>query len=174
MTQRSTLIRNATLALAVVTAVSGCAYPGQNLYYESNVGYPLSVQFGTVIATRPIEIKGSPSGAGAAVGGAAGGIGGSALGAGTGSAFAALGLAVVGLAVGSLVEQAIRDRPGIEYTIALQNGQIYTLAQNLNDDDRPIQAGARVMLQYGYGYMRLLPADNFPTDMQRPVGITVH
>ncbi len=174
MKQRSTPIRKVALALAIVATLSGCAYPSQNLYYENNVGYPLSVQFGTVIAERPIAIKGAQSGAGALAGGAAGGIGGSALGAGLGTAFAAFGLAIVGIAIGSLIEQSVRDRSGIEYTIALQNGQIYTLAQNLNDGEHALQPGSRVMLQYGYGYMRLLPADNFPTDIQRPQGITVH
>jgi outer membrane lipoprotein SlyB len=174
MTKRLTRLRKAALAVALLAMVSSCAYPGQSLYYENNVGYPLSVQFGTVIAQRPIAIKGSPSGAGAIVGGAAGGLGGSAIGAGLGSAAAAFGLAVVGIALGSLIEQLARDRSGVEYTIVLQNGQVYTLAQNLNEGDHPFQPGSRVMLQYGYGYMRLLSADNFPTDMQRPQGITVH
>jgi outer membrane lipoprotein SlyB len=174
MTQRLTPLRKATLAVALAATVSSCAYPGENLYYENNVGYPLSVQFATVIAERPIEIKGQPSGAGALVGGAAGGIGGASIGAGLGSAAAALGLSVVGIALGSLIEQLARDRSGVEYTVVLQNGQTYTLAQNLNKGDHVIQPGSRAMLQYGYGYMRLLPADNFPTDVQRPQGITVH
>ncbi len=30
------------------------------------------------------------------------------------------------------------------------------------------------MVQQGYGYMRVLPADNVPTDVQRPPGLDVH
>lgn len=174
MQRRSIPLRKATCAIAVVVTLAGCAYPGENRYYEYSVGYPIPVQFGTVIASRPIEIKGTPTGLGGAAGGAAGGLAGSALGAGTGNALAIFGLALVGLAAGAFGEQAARDRSGVEYTVALQNGQTYTLAQNLNAGDRVMQAGERVMLQSGYGYMRLLPADNFPTDIQRPKGITVH
>jgi len=174
MTQRLTPIRNVAVATAIVATLAGCVYPSEHVYYENNVGYPLQVQFATVISERPIQIKGTPSGAGALVGGAAGGIGGASIGAGLGSAAAALGLAVVGIALGSVIEQIARDRSGVEYTVVLQNGQTYTLAQNMNEGDQVMQPGSRVMLQYGYGYMRLLPATNFPTDVQRPQGITVH
>src|SRR5229473_2996449 len=110
----------------------------------------------------------------AGAGAAAGAIGGSTLGHGMGSAGAALGLALVGLAAGAIAEQALIDHPGVEYTVVLQSGQTYMLAQNLNPGDRILQPGERVMVQQGYGYMRVLPADNVPTDVERPPGLDVH
>ena len=174
MSRRPTPLRQAALAVAVVATVSGCAYPSQNQYESYNVGHPIPVQFGSIVSARPIAIKGRPTGLGAASGAAAGAIGGSTLGHGTGSAAAALGLALVGLAVGAVAEQSLIDHPGVEYTVVMQTGQTYMLAQNLNPGDRILQPGERVMVQQGYGYMRVLPADNIPTDVQRPPGLTVH
>ena len=167
-------LRKAAFAVAVLAAVSGCAYPGQNSYSTAEVGRPIPVQFGTIVSSRPIEVKGQPTGLGAAAGGAAGGIGGATLGHGLGSAGAALGLALVGLAAGAVAEQALIDHSGVEYTVTLESGQTYVLAQNLNPGDRILQPGERVMVQQGYGYMRVLPADTMPTDIQRPAGIAVH
>ncbi len=174
MTQRAAPLRQVVLAVVVLATVSACAYPGQNRYYGYNVGYPMPVQFGTVVSSRQIEIKGTPTGLGAAAGGAAGGLGGAAIGAGLGSAFAALGLALVGLGVGALAEQAVTDQSGIEYTIALETGQVFSLVQNMNAGDTIIAPGHRVMVQYGRGYTRIVPADNIPTSMQRPQGLIVH
>ena len=174
MTRRSTPLGKAALAVAVLATVSGCAYPGQNQYESYNVGHPIPVLFGSIVAARPIAIKGQPTGLGAGAGAAAGAIGGSTLGHGIGSAGAALGLALVGLAAGAIAEQALIDHPGVEYTVVLQSGQTYMLAQNLNPGDRILQPGERVMVQQGYGYMRVLPADNVPTDVQRPPGLDVH
>src|SRR6266849_5739687 len=140
MTRRSTPLGKAALAVAVLATVSGCAYPGQNQYESYNVGHPIPVLFGSIVAARPIAIKGQPT----------------------------------GLAAGAIAEQALIDHPGVEYTVVLQSGQTYMLAQNLNPGDRILQPGERVMVQQGYGYMRVLPADNVPTDVQRPPGLDVH
>jgi outer membrane lipoprotein SlyB len=174
MTLRATPRMSAILAIAAIATLAGCSYPGQNRYYAESVGQPMAVQFGTVVASRPIEIKGRPSGLGSAIGGAAGGLGGSTLGSGTGSGFAALGLAVAGLAAGGLAEQALSDRNGVEYTIVMQNGQTITVAQFLESGDAIIAPGHRVMVQSGNGYSRVLPAENIPTDLERPTGVTVH
>lgn len=174
MTSKSTPLRRAAVAVAVLATVAGCAYPGQSQYESYNVGHPIPVQFGSIVASRPIAIKGQPTGLGAASGAAAGAIGGSTLGQGSGSAAAALGLALVGLAAGAIFEQSLIDHPGVEYTVVLQSGQTFTIAQNLNPDDRILQPGERVMVQQGYGYMRVLPAENIPADVQRPTGLTVH
>src|SRR5258708_37613466 len=77
MTRRSTPLRKAALAVAVLATVAGCAHPGQNQYESYNVGHPIPVQFGSIVAARPIAIKGQPTGLGAGAGAAGGAIGGS-------------------------------------------------------------------------------------------------
>ena len=173
MRGRTALCGAIMMATAFIT-LEGCAFPGQNQYEANDVGRPISVQFGTVVSSRSINIKGQQSGAGALIGGAAGGLGGSQIGAGVGSGAAAFGLALVGLAAGAIAEQSLIDRPGVEYTVVLQSGQTYIFAQNLNKGDTVIEPGHRVMVQYGYGYMRVLPADTIPTELERPKGVTVY
>jgi outer membrane lipoprotein SlyB len=58
--------------------------------------------------------------------------------------------------------------------VTLTSGQTVTFAQNLNEGDQIVRPGQRVMVQTTGNYMRVLPADQLPTDISRPKGIAVH
>lgn len=169
-------VRGLTLAGAVVllaVGLTGCQNPGQSRYSYYDVGRSRTVEFGTVVAVRQVEITGRNTGAGGLVGGAAGGIAGSTIGRGSGNAAAILGGVVIGLAAGALAEQALVDRTGLEYTVTLANGKTLTIVQEQDKNDRVFAPGERVMVQASGAYQRVLAADHLPTEIARPKGIEV-
>jgi len=154
-------------------AVSACQHAGQNRYDSNEVGRTSTVQFGTVVSVRPVQIKGSESGAGAVVGAAGGGIAGNQVGHGGGNALATLGGVVVGAAAGYLAERTLTERDATEYVVTLENGSTVTLVQDHTPGEQPINAGDRVMLQTTGKTQRVIPAAPLPTEVKRPQGIKV-
>jgi outer membrane lipoprotein SlyB len=72
-----------------------------------------------------------------------------------------------------LAEQAMSDRKGLEYTIALESGVTLTVAQGAPTNEPVMPVGARVIVQNGGGYQRGLPASSLPTEVKRPQGLKV-
>jgi outer membrane lipoprotein SlyB len=169
------MLPSRTFAVFIGTSLllTGCQRPGQNVYSASEVGRASLVNFGTVVGVREVAVQGQNSGLGAAAGAAGGGIAGSQFGHGGGTAAAALAGVIVGGIAGALAEQAAANRTAIEYTVTLQNGVTMTVVQDKNEGDRLIQPGDRIILQVTGGTQRVLPADQLPTQIKRPVGITV-
>ena len=161
------------LSMACILVVAGCQRPGQNVYSYSEVGKASLVNFGTIVAVREVDVQGQNTGAGALVGGAAGGIAGNQIGRGGGNAAATLAGVVIGGVAGALAEQAAANRKALEYTVTLQTGATITVVQDHNEGERVLQPGDRVMVQVAGGTQRVLPADNLPTEIKRPAGITV-
>lgn len=155
----------------ILSVLVSCKYSTQSRYNYSEVGQVQVVQFGTVIAVRDIEISGENSGA-TAVAGAAGGA---AVGVGTGRGFGSVAGGVAGAAVGAVIgselERAIRSRGGVEYTVVLQNGKTITVAQNVSEKDTILTVNDRVMVQINGQYQRVLPANELPTEIEKPKGI---
>ncbi len=160
------------LVACVVTA-AGCERTGQNTYNYNEVGRTGTIQFGTVISVREVNVKGQNTGAGAVVGAAGGGIAGNQMGHGGGNALATLGGVIVGAAAGALAEQAIADRTATEYILTLESGTTVTIVQDHTSGDQPINPGDRVVLQTSGGKQRVLPAAALPTEVKRPQGIKV-
>jgi outer membrane lipoprotein SlyB len=168
------LLRPGAIALACMTLlVAGCATKGQNRYAFNEVGHASLVEFGTIVNARQVDIRGQNTGAGAAVGGAAGGLAMSNVGRGNGNAAAILGGVVAGAIAGAVVEQAMADRVGLEYVITLQNGKTITIVQDQAPGDQVFVPGDRVMVQASGTYQRVLPANQLPTEIDRPKGIKV-
>lgn len=159
--------------LAAAAALSGCATQGQNRYSYQDVGRATAVEFGTIIASRPVDIKGQNTGVGGAVGAAAGGLALSNVGRGSGNLAAILGGALVGAAAGAIAEQAMSDRVGIEYVVTLANGKTITIVQEQAQGDKVFGPGERVMVQTSGTYQRVLPAEHLPTAVNRPKDIKV-
>ena len=82
-----------------------------------------------------------------------------------------MGGAVLGATAGSALEQAIRNRGGVEYTVTLENGKTLTVAQNVSEKDVIHRKGDRVMVQIDGQYQRVLPANQLPTEIDKPKGI---
>lgn len=154
-------------------ALQGCNYSTQSRYNYSEVGQIQVVKFGTVISVRDIEITADNSLAGGVAGGAGGAAAGAQVGSGSGSIAAAVGGAVTGALVGSALEQAIRNRGGVEYTVVLENGKVLTIAQNVGEKDVIFETDDRVIVQINGSYQRVLPANNLPTSIKKPKGITL-
>lgn len=164
------------LAIALVAslvAVGGCAFSTQNRYNYRDVGQASVVEFGTVLASRPIEITGENTGLGGVVGTGAGAAIGTQIGQGTGRIAGGLAGAAVGALAGAVIEQALANHSGIEYTIALANGKTVVIAQNLGSDDVVFPPGEPVMVQANGSYQRVLSARNLPDQVARPKTVKV-
>lgn len=164
-------MKAAVLISCLLVLITGCDYATQNRYRYSEVGQIQVVEFGSVVAVRDIDIIADNSGAGALLGGAGGAAGGIYTGRGAGAVTGGIGGAVIGGVVGSALEQAIRNRGGVEYTVVLKNGKALTVAQNVGDKDIIFKVGDRVMVQINGQYQRVLPANSLPTEIEKPKGI---
>jgi outer membrane lipoprotein SlyB len=160
------------LSFSLLFLVAACNFSTQTRYNYAEVGKIQVVNFGTVVGIRDIDIIAETS----IGGGLAGGVGGAAVGAkvgsGAGAVAGAVGGAVLGATLGSALEQAIRNRGGVEYTVTLENGKTLTVAQNVSEKDIIHKFGDRVMVQINGDYQRVLPANNLPTEIEKPKGIT--
>lgn len=161
------------LVVLMAFSLAGCVTNGQSRYNYDQVGRASVVEFGTVLASRPIDITGKNTGAGSVIGGTTGGLIGTQIGQGNGGIAGVVGGVIVGAVIGGLAEQAAANRTGIEYTVVLQNGKVLTLAQEQQAGDRVFENGERVMVQANGSYQRVLPTSHIPTEVNRPVGITV-
>lgn len=166
-------MKAAVLSVFLAGMLAGCATQGQSRYSYQDVGRATSVEFGTVVASRPVDIKGQNTGVGGAVGATAGGLAMSNVGQGSGNVAAIVGGALLGAVVGALAEQAASDRVGIEYVITLANGKTITIVQEQAAQDRVFGPSERVMVQISGNYQRVLPADHLPNQIARPQGIKV-
>lgn len=163
----------AFLCVCSLLLLGGCVTSGQSRYNYDEVGKTSVVHFGTVLAVRAIDITGRNTGTGALVGGTAGGLVGTQVGQGNGGIAGVLGGVVLGAIAGAVAEQAMANHSGLEYTIVLENGKVITVAQEQEKDDRVFKNGDRVMVQSSGSYQRVLPADNLPTEVDRPKGIKI-
>lgn len=160
------------VSLALIPLLlSACAQSSQSQYSDQDVGHNALILFGTVISERPVDIKGTNSGAGAGVGVLAGGLAGSTLGRGNGSVIGLLGGMVIGGITGAITEQSLKDRQGIEYIVHFPvNGTTQSIVQNIAKKDTPIAEGECVMVQMNGTYQRVLPApDDTECDDPKPV-----
>lgn len=154
--------------------LSGCATPpGQSQYKWSEVGQSTIVHFATVIQVREVGVTGQNTGAGALVGTAAGAAAGAQFGSGDGAIAAAVGGALIGAIAGSALEQAAANTTALEYLVTTERGKTMTIVQNINEGDKILPVGSRVMVQISGSYQRVLPADGLPTEIARPKGIKV-
>ena len=164
---------HAIASALLLTLLSACQHPGQNRYGYQDVGKATSVQFGTVISLRPVDITGKNTGTGALIGAAAGAGGASYIGSGTGSIGAALAGALIAGLAGHMTEQALSDRTGVEFVVTLEKGETNTIVHNKVEGDPEIKEGQRVMVQTSGDYQRVLPAEKLPTKVKRPKKIQV-
>ncbi len=162
------------IILSSILITTGCVKgQSQNQYLEDEVGTSRTVTFATIIQSRPVGITGKSTGTGALAGGAVGAGSGAYIGNGSGSVWAMAGGAVIGAVAGAAAEQAAKDRGGIEYVLTKENGKTITIVQELGEGERIFNNGERVMIQTSGSYQRVLPAQQLPTAVARPKGITV-
>jgi len=155
----------------VAIALSACTFSTQTRYNYAEVGQIQVVEFGSVVAVRDIDIVSETSSSGGIIGATAGAAAGSHVGRGSGAVVGVVAGAVLAANAGAALEQAIRNRGGVEYTVTLRNGKTLTVAQNVSPKDVIMRVGDRVMVQINGQYQRVLPANDLPTEIERPKGI---
>lgn len=156
---------------AVLAFLNACEFAAQSRYKYSEVGQIQNAEFGTVIGVRDIDIIAETSSSGGIIGGVAGGVVGAGMGGGSGSLVTLVAGAVVGAQAFSALEQAVRNRGGIEYIVVLRNGKTITVAQNVAPKDVIHNVNDRVLVQINGEYHRVLAANKLPTEIERPKGI---
>ena len=130
-------------AIAGVLILSGCAVQpnSANVYQSRQTMGEQSVRMGVVESLRNVLIDKGQSGVGTLGGAALGGLAGSTIGRGNGSIAGAIGGAIAGGLIGQNVEQNMNNKPGLEITVKLDNGNLTAITQ---DADEQFYVGERV------------------------------
>jgi len=146
-------LKNVAILLAAAALAGACAYPaGSRDYHGYQVMGEQSVRFGVVQEVREVRLHAGESGVGTVGGAALGGLAGSTVGGGTGQVAGAIGGAILGGIIGSNVERSANERPGVEVTVQLDNGQYVSIVQEADEAFRP---GDRVRILSGRGATRV-------------------
>lgn len=159
---------NKTIASCLIlTTLTACQHPGQNRYGYQDVGKTTSVKFGTVVSRRDVAIEGKNTGVGATAGAVGGALGGSYIGNGGGSLGGLIAGALIAGVAGHMAEQALQNYDGVEFTVALDDGEIITVVQAAEKELASIKDGDPVMVQQSGEYQRVLPAKDMPAKVKK-------
>lgn len=141
-------------SLVGISVLTGCAMTpnSSNVYPGYQTQYEQTVRFGVVESVRNVVINSGQTGVGTVGGAVLGGLAGSAIGQGRGSVAAAVGGAIVGGLIGQQVEKNVNNKPGLEITVRLDDGEYVAITQ---DADVPFYAGDRVRLLNDGGVTRV-------------------
>ncbi|AKJ69994.1 membrane protein [Pandoraea thiooxydans] len=146
-------------SLAAILVLPGCAAIGNSdsasVYQSSQAQREQIVRMGTVESVRPVTIdasNGQPGVLGTVGGGALGAIGGSAIGGGRGSIITGILGGIAGVVAGQAIENRASQRPGLEITVRLDNGELRAVTQSADESFRP---GDRVRLLTSGGITRV-------------------
>jgi len=145
MNSRITFVMMMLAGLVSASFLSACTPDiSAGSYTTNQIGQAAPTMTGRIIAATPIKVSNSGAGVGTVAGALAGGIAGSAIGGGTrANALGAVGGAVLGGVIGNYAEQNLSTQTGMQYSVKLRSGRIYTVTQGMN----PVLAvGQRVMV----------------------------
>lgn len=134
------------LIAALGAMVAGCAVTpnSASVYNSSQAQGEQTVRMGVVESIRNVTIDKGSSGVGTLGGAALGGIAvGSNVGGGNGALAAGIIGALAGGALGNQAEARLNNRPGLEITVRLDNGELRAITQ---DADEAFRVGERVRL----------------------------
>ena len=120
--------------LAALPLFASCARTiSSDTYSADHVGEASRAYTGVVISTRNINVQDGErlqdNGMGIAGGGIGGALIGSTIGRGSGNMVATIGGALVGATAGAFAEKSLKNQPGIEYIVALDDGRALTVVQ---------------------------------------------
>ena len=144
--------RSRSLALAAfgVMALSLSACEATNTgktYSQKQLGNTSSVENGTIVSSREVNVAGSNTGVGTVVGAGAGAVAGSALGQKTRTnILGAIGGAVLGGVIGHGVEDIATRGKATEFVVQRADGSTFAVVQT-NEDN--LQPGERVLIVSG-------------------------
>lgn len=166
------------LGLVAITAValSGCARNiSSDTYDARTVGEAAFSYQGVVASARQVDVSEGDyledNKTGIIVGGVGGGIAGNQIGSGGGNLAATAGGAVLGAIAGAFAEKALKDQKGMEYVIRLNNGQMMTVIQGV---DNPFATGQRVFVIVKNDGRSRVVADNTSVQEVQPMVVQPH
>lgn len=146
----TTRSRALMLATAGVLAFSLSACEATNTgktYSQRQLGNTASVETGTIVSTREVNVEGSNTGVGTVVGAGAGAVAGSALGRNTRTnILGGIGGAVLGGIIGHGVEDIATRGKATEFVVQRADGSTFAVVQT-NEDN--LQPGERVLIVSG-------------------------
>ena len=171
---RTSILRSGALPAALLAlGLAACAPQNMNSTVSGyGVGQVASLEYGTIVGMRPVNVAGSQSGVGAVGGGVAGGVIGSTIG-GDWRARAVGGVlgAALGAVGGGLVENAVSSGQAVEFVVRMDNSRSDTAIVQTNEDN--FQVGERVAVTFGER-ARLMraagPAPAYATPSYTPAG----
>lgn len=120
------------ILISASLTIAGCAPDiSPNNYTQDAAQVASTALRGTVVAARPVEVKGNNNGVGGLAGAVAGGAAGSTIGGGTtANVIGAVGGAVIGGLVGNAVQKGVSRTGGIEYIIKVRKtGRLISVTQ---------------------------------------------
>lgn len=135
--------------LALLIAVSGCARGlGGGDYSRRDARQAYRVQYGAVVATRPVKIEGEYTNLGTLGGGTVGYSLGRVIGDGDGDGSRVAGAVggVAGAVAGREVEKVATTEAGLEITLDMDRGDSLVIVQS---SDVGFRAGERVRVLFG-------------------------
>jgi outer membrane lipoprotein SlyB len=142
--------RSLTLAACGVMVLSLSACEATNTgktYSQKQLGNTSSVENGTIVSAREVNVAGSNTGVGTVVGAGAGAVAGSALGHKTRTnILGAIGGAVLGGVIGHGVEDIATRGKATEFVVQRADGSTFAVVQT-NEDN--LQPGERVLIVSG-------------------------
>ena len=125
-----------TCILAIAAALAGCATDlSGDVYSRSEARETHAVIYGTITETRPVIIDGTQTGVGSVIGTASGAVAGSGIGGDRESAIASILIGTAGGIIGNTVEEKMTRAQGLEMVLALDNGRVLSLVQEVDSVD---------------------------------------
>ncbi|GAA5175887.1 glycine zipper 2TM domain-containing protein [Niveibacterium umoris] len=142
-------------AAALCVALGGCMSTLSGDSYSRDEARRIqTVEYGEIVALRPVVLEGTKSPIGAIAGAAIGGIAGSTVGAGKGSDIAAVVGAVAGGVAGSAIEESATRKQGVEITLKMARGDTIAVVQEASPQD-DFRIGDKVRLLSSGGTHRV-------------------
>lgn len=140
-------------AFCVCLVLSACGIGNTNTTYSrSDIGQQALVDFGRIIAIRPVNVEGTST-VGTLGGAIAGGAAGSMIGGNTAvNIIGGVGGAIVGGVAGSAAEKAITADTAMQFIVQKQNGQTISVIQS---NEEGLKVGDPVLISNTKGTLRL-------------------
>lgn len=145
-------------ALITLGTIAGCTPNiSPDVDQAGNANQVSNTVKGTIVAVRPIKVKGDADNkVGALAGAVAGGAGGSAIGGGDRMhIIGAVGGALLGGLAGNMAQDKLSTQTGYEYIVKLTNGQLKTVVQS--GGNAYLSVGQKVYVIMGQ-HARVIPA----------------
>ena len=120
---------------ALMSLLTACAPDiSAGTYNTDQIGQAAATSPGVIVAATPIKVNSNTgSTIGTIAGAVAGGVAGSTIGGGnTANILGGVGGALVGGAIGNYAGDKLTTQTGMQYTVRLRNGRMFTVTQGMN------------------------------------------